>query len=237
MLNNVMKKGLLILTIAMIVLIVAQMAMLFVPYFELTPQPTRKEPNPVSTKYSIQNLVWTDTETMVKVIMDKDVDDEVERVNEMVKNGTIRENLAELEQTYPEHVIERLLDGKKIKQKDVETVVKEGLNDDLVDLALVNAFSIIGIIMMLMELKHQFSKYRLASRSAWIVLSHFFSLVWGLFGVLVFTTNCPTLDLGYNQVIVTVCMVIGIVGLALEVIRLALAVLTRTRYKKVKAVF
>lgn len=237
MLNNVMKKGLLILTIAMIVLIIAQAVMLFIPYFELTPQPTRKEPNPVSTKYSIQNFTWTHTEEMIETIMEKDVDDEVERVNEMVKNGTIQENLEELQQTYPEHVVERLLSGKKIKQKDVETVVKESLNDDLVDLALVNAFCIIAVIMLLMELKHHFSKYRLATRGTWIVLSHFCCLVWGIFGVFVFTSTCPTLELGYNQIVSTVCMVIAIVGLVVEVIRLVMAFLTRTRYKKVKAVY
>lgn len=59
-----------ILTIALVVLVVAQLALMFLPYFRFTPAQTLDLPNPVETDYSLQDFTWTKIQEMEKTIKD-----------------------------------------------------------------------------------------------------------------------------------------------------------------------
>ena len=57
-----------ILTIALVVLVVAQLALMFLPYFRFTPAKTLYLPTPVETDYSLQDFAWTKIQEMEKTI-------------------------------------------------------------------------------------------------------------------------------------------------------------------------
>ena len=188
MTKSALKKVTLILSIALIVILLAQFAVMCLPYFELTPVATRKNPNPVPTKYSLQNYAWTDCEEMSKVFDNKKSD------------------------VY-------------IKDYDI--------NDYAVDFALVDVFIIVAVIMLLMEIKHMLSKYKLIGSGAWSVLSHIFCLLSGGYTVYVFLTN-GILQYGYNQIVCYLSMGVAGVALVVELARLGVAFANRTRYKIVQ---
>lgn len=239
MLNKIMKKGVLVLTFALIAIIIAQVTVMFFPYFEVQPIASRRDEVTELTKFSLQEYVWTDTETITNVFVERDKDWFYNTTNAIVTKGQVEENLEWLNEHYDEKAMEKIESGKKITKKNAEKAVMVDVNDDLVDLALVDAFALIALIMIAMELKHFFSKYQLPSRKAWIVLSHVLVIVWGIFTFLAFNQNCPVLsdEAVINPMIRTLCIVFSCVGLGVEALRLALAFITRTRYKKVQAVY
>lgn len=70
-LNN-LKKPNTILAVLAIVLFVAQIAVMFIPCFTLTPAPNRREPNPVPQDYSLMDYCWFECEDITK-ILDKQI--------------------------------------------------------------------------------------------------------------------------------------------------------------------
>lgn len=68
-----LKKPVTILSVLTILLIIAQIAVMFIPCFNMTPVATRREPNPVAQDYSLFSYCWWDCEEMNKVL-DKKID-------------------------------------------------------------------------------------------------------------------------------------------------------------------
>ena len=62
-----MKKTINMLSIAIIVLILVQLIMMFVPTFSLTAAPTKKVPDPQPVDYSLMSLCFPNTEEMGKI--------------------------------------------------------------------------------------------------------------------------------------------------------------------------
>ena len=62
-----MKKTINMLSIAIIVLILVQLVMMFVPNFTLTRAATKKNPDPQPESFSVMSLCFTDTEDMGKI--------------------------------------------------------------------------------------------------------------------------------------------------------------------------
>lgn len=71
-----MKNVIRILGVAIAFVLVAQLIVMFMPYFDFTElaKPTRKNPNP-QTIYTLQDYVWMDTENMDKQFFKKIIDD------------------------------------------------------------------------------------------------------------------------------------------------------------------
>lgn len=65
-----LKKPVALLSVLAVLLIIMQIAVMFTPYFTLTPKPTRKVPDPTPTDYSLQNYCWTHCEEMSKIFDD-----------------------------------------------------------------------------------------------------------------------------------------------------------------------
>lgn len=59
-----LKKPVNLLCLVAIVLILVQIAFMFLPCFTMSPKPTRRNPNPPVTNYSLMNYCWTDSEAM-----------------------------------------------------------------------------------------------------------------------------------------------------------------------------
>lgn len=55
-----------ILTIALVVLLLAQLVLMFLPYFTFTPVKTLSNPDPVESDYSLQEYCWTKTAELEK---------------------------------------------------------------------------------------------------------------------------------------------------------------------------
>lgn len=55
-----------ILTIALVVLLLAQLVLMFLPYFTFTPVKSLSNPDPVETDYSLQDYCWTKTAELKK---------------------------------------------------------------------------------------------------------------------------------------------------------------------------
>lgn len=71
-----MKNVIRILGIAIVLVLIAQLVVMFMPFFDFTDmvKPTKKEPNP-KTEYTLQDYVWMDTEKMDKQFFKKLIDD------------------------------------------------------------------------------------------------------------------------------------------------------------------
>lgn len=69
-----LKKPVTILSILAVLLIIAQIAVMFIPCFNMTPVATRREPNPQPKEYSLFSYCWSECEEMSK-ILDKKIDD------------------------------------------------------------------------------------------------------------------------------------------------------------------
>lgn len=65
-----MKKPANLLSIAVMVLVLLQVVLMFLPYWTLTAAPTKKVPDPQPQNYSLQSLCWTDTEDMGEIFED-----------------------------------------------------------------------------------------------------------------------------------------------------------------------
>lgn len=61
---NTLKKPVNILSIVAVVLILLQIGLMFLPCFSMSAKPTRRNPNPPVTEYSLMNYVFTDSEAM-----------------------------------------------------------------------------------------------------------------------------------------------------------------------------
>ena len=59
-----LKKPTNIMSFVAIVLILLEIAVMFLPCFTMAPKATRKDPNPPASDYSLMNYMWTDTEAM-----------------------------------------------------------------------------------------------------------------------------------------------------------------------------
>lgn len=68
-----LKKPVTILSVLAILLIIAQIAVMFIPCFNMTPVATRREPNPAAKDYSLFSYCWWECEEMTK-ILDKKID-------------------------------------------------------------------------------------------------------------------------------------------------------------------
>ena len=81
-----MKKTINMLSIAIIVLILIQLIMMFVPTFTLTAAPTKKVPDPQPVDYSLMSLCFPNTEEMGKIFktMVKDYDVNTNVVNHVL---------------------------------------------------------------------------------------------------------------------------------------------------------
>ncbi len=86
-----LKKPVYILSIAMVVLMIAQLALMFLPFFTFTPAPTRKEPNPVAQDYSLADYCWFES-----IFMEQFFEDEIDDydINDHVTNPVLTFALA-----------------------------------------------------------------------------------------------------------------------------------------------
>ncbi len=68
-----------ILTVLLVVLVLGQVVMMFLPYFTFTPEVSLSNPDPVETDYSLQEYCWTKTaemkKTFKKLIDDYNIND------------------------------------------------------------------------------------------------------------------------------------------------------------------
>lgn len=71
-----MKNTLRVMGILIVLLVLAQLVVMFMPYFDFTNDvtPTKKDPNP-KTSYTLQDYVWMETEAMDKAFFKKMIDD------------------------------------------------------------------------------------------------------------------------------------------------------------------
>lgn len=61
---NTLKKPVNLLSLVVILLVIVQIGLMFLPCFSMSAKPTRRNPNPPVTNYSLMNYVWTDSEAM-----------------------------------------------------------------------------------------------------------------------------------------------------------------------------
>ena len=169
-----------VLSILAILLIIAQIAVMFIPCFNMTPVATRKNPNPQPKEYSLFSFCWSECEEMNKIIK-KQVDD------------------------YQP-------------------------NDFAMGIVLPNAFGLLTIIFMVIELKNLFQNYKVGGAKAVKILSNLCCLLWGGLSVYGFMTS-PIFGFcveGSSVQMIQIC--IGAAGLVIALIRAAIAFAGRTRY-------
>jgi len=65
--TKTLKIGILVLSIIALILVIAQFAVMAMPFMNLTPTPSRKVPDPEPRDYSILNFLWTDSEDITKI--------------------------------------------------------------------------------------------------------------------------------------------------------------------------
>ena len=79
-----LKKPVNLLCLVAVALILVQIMFMFLPCFSMSPKPTRRNPNPPVTNYSLMNYCWTDSEAMESGLS--------ERIPNYIKNNRTQIN-------------------------------------------------------------------------------------------------------------------------------------------------